>query len=157
MAIANNNRLIIGNNKGDLEVYDVHDLSLTQHIHAHDTWIREIRMDESTAHFTTVSDDKKLKTWKSELVNRSTLNTYGSWLTCVDYIAFENNYITATGKLNGSIHITHKYGTYHTKSNASINKIALLKEELPSITIVVATHGGGIQLWSAREMKISRP
>jgi WD40 repeat protein len=150
------NSFLAGNSEGELGIYDATSLKLKKSIKAHKSWIREIHSIENGKYFLTASDDKALKKWNTpDLSESKTLNSEG-WITSVDYFVDNKNggVIRATGTRNGKISVSTNFANYHANAHAIINRIVLLKNIIPVIQVIVATHGGGIQIWSGTKMKI---
>lgn len=152
-----NSALLVGDSKGEIKIYDASDFTLTKSIKAHASWIREIHINDSSNHFVTASDDKRLKRWHyTNLVEISKFREK-SWVLSCDYFppGPKDPAISAVGTLSGDIRIITAYGTYNAKSNASINKIVLLKHELPLLRVITGTHGRGIEIRDASSMKMN--
>lgn len=149
------NSALVGSAKGELGIYDVTDLGRKYWIKAHKTWIREIHLVDSTDFFVTISDDNYLKRWRSSDLSNTELRFPGSWSITSDYFLGKqkSNSVTVVGKLNGKIIVNTGFASYSSKANAIVNKISIVRSELPNIKIIVATHGGGIQIWSGNKMK----
>ena len=146
--------VLAGSDKGELEFFDASTLRRTNSIKAHKTWIREIQAVDSNRYFISISDDNKMKRWRPEgaAVIESTFP--GSWSISADHFSDTQNPLTAVGKLNGNIIVRTAFGTYSSKAQAIINKIFLIRRELPLIRVIVATHGAGLQIWDGNDMKL---
>jgi WD40 repeat protein len=149
-----NNTLLIGKQKHGLEIYDALALKPMKSVEWNKGSISIIHFTDSAKYFVTVSDEKKLTKWRVSDLWESIDKYLGTWITSVDYNNSKMNSIVATGKLNGDIIVKMGFGKYTAKTNAIVNKIVILENELPSIKLVVATHGGGIQMWDAKKMKL---
>jgi hypothetical protein len=73
------------------------------------------------------------------------------WPVSLDY----ESGLIAVGTTGGSINIYTSVGTYKTKIDAIVNFIQILPENLPKITLAIGTHGGGIRIISALDMKLN--
>lgn len=144
--------VIIGNSKGELEIYHTFDFVQTRSLRAHKSWIRDVQVIDSTGSFVTVADDGRYKRWSPSMVNVSQAR-FNDWLTCVDFAGPRSSSVMAIGEVNGSVVVQTKFGEYRAKTNATVNQIVLLKKPLPKIKIIVATHGRGIQVWDGTKMK----
>ncbi len=156
LSVGLTNSFLAGNSVGELELYDATSLKLKKSIKAHKSWIREIHSIESGKYFLTASDDRALKKWNTpDLSELKTLHSEG-WITSVDYFVDETNggVIRATGTGSGKISVSTNFANYHANTHAIVNRIVLLKNIIPVIQVIVATHGGGIQIWSGSKMKI---
>lgn len=149
------NWLLAGNSTGEVAIYFANDLIPMKFVKAHKKWIRDIHVVDSTGTYVTVADDAKLKRWTSEFELASEFDFSSSWLLSVDYfIDSEKSTVFTVGDLAGDLTIHTRFGIYSSEANASINKIIIFRECLPKLKVVIATLGGGIQLWGADVMKL---
>lgn len=65
----------------------------------------------------------------------------------------ESDLITV-GTTSGRIYIYTRTLTYKTQLNVIVNVIRIFPDQLPKIILAVGTHGGGIRIVSASDMKI---
>lgn len=79
----------------------------------------------------------------------STLRT-SQWPVSLDC---ESNLI-AVGTTRGDILVYTNTGTYKTRLNVIANIIQILPDQLPNINLAIGTHGGGIRIISALNMKL---
>lgn len=150
--------LIVGDATGSLKVYDVEQMRLLSSAIAHGSWIREIKFSEIGANFVTVSDDGYYKIWefKHQGVSLSSELKLGNWILCTDFIRSEETQynVIVTGKRSGEIKLSTRFGTYTKRTNSIVNSVNIIRNELPLLVLAVATHGNGIQVISAKSMRI---
>jgi hypothetical protein len=155
IAKSHDTTILIGNSKGELTIFG-NNLEPLKTITAHKGSILEIRAIHNTDQFITTSNDHQLKHWKLPGLQEDKISIAGSWLTTADYVLGEKgSSLIATGNLNGKILVSIGFGKYSGKSNSIVNCLYILKNELPKIKIIAATHGGGIQIITGNAMKFS--
>jgi WD40 repeat protein len=161
LAIQGGDVLIVGDAKGTIGIYEPKQMKLLNTIVAHQSWIREIKYSDNDSNFITVSDDGYYKRWKSTkgTVSLERKKKLGSWILCADLSSSKDAIydVVAVGKRNGEVSVATRFATYTKKTNTIVNSIDIIKSELPTIVIVIGTHGTGIQLISAKSMQIRNP
>lgn len=65
------------------------------------------------------------------------------------------NDVIAIGTTTGKIEISTKVGIYKTKLQSIANVIQILPDQLPKIILAIGTHGNGIRIISATNMKFN--
>lgn len=154
-----NNMILTGNAKGRLTTYmSANNFELKNEVSAHSSWIRDIQFSDSSAAFVTVGDDGKYKTWnlnKPDLAAKR--RGLGNWVLCTDVTSAPNSDfdVMVFGKSNGEVVIVTPMATYNKKLKSVINSIGIIRGN-SVITVIVGTHGGGLQLLSAKYMKFHK-
>ncbi len=148
-----NNSLLVGKGKRGIEVYDASALKPVKSIGSGKGSISIIQVGDSAQYFMTVSDENKVTKWRVSNLFESVDKHSGTWITSLDFIDSRKYSIITLGKLNGEIIINIGVSNYSANANGIVNKVILFRKELPSLKVVVATHGAGIQMWDADLMK----
>ena len=153
------NVLLSGDAKGNVSIYDAKDLKLKTTLAAHKSWIRDMTLSTTRQDFVTTSDDGTYKIWRighgDENMGKHSL---GGWVLCTDGISSltENVNFFAFGTSKGRVVVDVKVARYSAKLNSMINSVAIIESQLPQIVVALGTHGQGIQLLNAKDMKLDK-
>ncbi len=150
------NVLLSGDAKGNINIYDAKDLKLKTTIAAHKSWIRDIKLSAARQEFVTTSDDGSYKVWRIGHEENIAKHSLGGWVLCTDGISSptENVDFFAFGTSKGGVIVDVKVARYSAKLNSMINSVAIIESQLPQIVVALGTHGQGIQLLNAKDMKL---
>jgi WD40 repeat protein len=157
LALGSGNMLIAGDDRGTIMVYDAGSMTMKNSVKGHSRFVRQIVASDSTQIFFTAADDGKFRRWDAKLVKTTFTKYYGNWLLAADfadYTSQSQSTMTAIGKRNGELAVYVALGTYRADLKVMINDVEIIRGTLPDIIVAVATHGNGIQLWEAKEMKM---
>jgi len=120
---------------------------------AHKTWVRDISVSPNRTKILSCGDDGRIKRWDiSNLANIQLLSEQKvatNWLTTID--CSDDNSFGFAGH-NKRVKIVTPFNIYTLRLKCYINKIEFIPDR-KYMSLIIATYGGGIFHYDAREMK----
>lgn len=154
-----NDQLMTGDEKGIISFYDGDSMNLLASVRSHRKMIRKIVPLDSAQSFYTASDDGIVRKW--DVTDRKVVwsRRIGGWLTAADVVDFRrspNQGLIVVGRKSGELRVMSGVTSYTRNVNAMVNAVEFIRAPLPNLVVAVGTHGAGIQLWQAIEMKLHK-